>query len=120
MLVTAMYVSLAPAGGGAGDVGAVTVIVAVPLCPSLVAVMVAVPAPIAVTTPDVVTVATAPLLVDHVMARPVSVLPLASSVAAESVTVPPTDSDLLPGVTTTDATGVGAGGVTVICALPTF
>src|SRR6266852_1910592 len=47
----------------------VTVIVAVPLCPSLVAVIVAVPAPTAVTRPLAFTVATAALLLTHVTKR---------------------------------------------------
>ena len=60
------------AGGGGGDV---TVIVAVPFCPSLLAVMVAVPAATAVTTPVLDTVATDWLLDDQSTTRPVRTLP---------------------------------------------
>lgn len=107
-------------GGGAGVTGAGMVTVAVPLFPSLVAVIVIVPAATAVTTPDVVTVASAELLDDHDTARPVSTLPLASRVEAASVSDAPTASCDDAGVTTTDATGAGAGAFTVICALPVF
>ena len=72
----AMLTDATGAGGGGG--GAVTVIAAVPLFPSLVAVMVAEPAATPVTKPLEETVATEPLDVVHVMARPVSTLPLAS------------------------------------------
>src|SRR5688572_19936962 len=65
----------------------VTVTVAVPVFPSLVAVIVAVPGPAAVTTPVDDTVATAALLVDHATARPVSTLFAASRVVAVSVPV---------------------------------
>src|SRR2546425_5944566 len=51
-------------------VGAVTVIAAVPLCPSLVAVIVADPAPVPLTSPLPLTVATAVLLLPHVTTRP--------------------------------------------------
>jgi hypothetical protein len=53
----------------------VTVTVEEPDCPSLVAVIVAVPAATPVTTPAGDTVATALLLVLHAMARPVSTAP---------------------------------------------
>lgn len=107
-------------GGGGGAGGAGTVTVAVPDFPSLVAVMVAVPAATPVTTPAVVTVATAASLDDHVMLRPVSVLPAPSSVAADSVSDAPMLTCELPGVTTTLATGTGAGAFTVICAVAVF
>src|SRR5437870_4861673 len=48
----------------------VTVMPEVPLCPSLVAVIVADPAPVAVTNPVALTVAAEPLLVDQVTGRP--------------------------------------------------
>src|SRR2546428_1084470 len=57
----------------------VTVIADVPLCPSLVAVIVAEPATTPVTTPLTDTVATAALLVAHVTARPLRAVPLESS-----------------------------------------
>src|SRR5438874_513171 len=51
---------------------------AAPLCPSLMAVIVAEPATTPLTSPLELTVATAVLLLDHVIVRPVSALPLAS------------------------------------------
>jgi hypothetical protein len=60
-------------GGGGGVV--VTVMFALPLLPELVAVIVAVPAPVAVTIPSVPTVAAFELLVDHVTVCPVMALP---------------------------------------------
>src|SRR6266849_1749698 len=95
----------------------VTVMVAVPLLPSLVAVMVAVPAPRAVTSPVAFTVATAELLVVHVTTRPVSGLPLASRGVAVSWPVCPTGRLRIAGEMLTDATGT-AGCVTVIAAVP--
>src|SRR2546421_12475299 len=68
----------------------ITVMVAVPLFPSLVAVIVAVPAAFAVTKPVPLTVAIAVSLDDHVTARPESGLPLASFGVAVSCTVCPT------------------------------
>ena len=56
----------------------VTVTVAVPLCPSLVAVIVAEPAATPVTDPLAETVATAPLLVAQVTTRPLRAVPFAS------------------------------------------
>src|SRR5437867_486115 len=67
-----------------------TVIVAVPLCPSLVAVIVAAPAATPVTTPPPLTVATAVLLLAQVTVRPPTGLPLASRVVAVSCAVWPT------------------------------
>ena len=67
---------------GAG--GTVTVIAAVPLLPSLVAVTVAEPAATPVTTPLDDTVAMPVLELDHATARPVSTLLLASRVVAVS------------------------------------
>jgi hypothetical protein len=60
----------------------VTVRVALPVLPSLVAVIVDVPALMVVTSPPVDTVATAVLLEAQTIARPASVPPLASSVVA--------------------------------------
>jgi hypothetical protein len=94
---------------------AVTVIVAVPVLPSLVAVIVAVPVPTAVTTPVCATVATLALLVDQAMGRPVSTVPFPSRVSAESVVVWPTVRLAVGGVTVTVATGAG---VTVTVAVP--
>jgi hypothetical protein len=64
------------AGGGGGTV--VTVAVAVPVIPSLVARMIAVPGPTPVTTPTLVTVATDVAELLHTTARPVSVAPVES------------------------------------------
>ena len=70
---------------GAG--GLVIVMVDVPLCPSLVAVIVAVPSPVPVTRPELFTVAAAGLLLAHVIARPPSVDPFASFGVAVSCSV---------------------------------
>ena len=87
------------AGSGA------TVIVAVPLIPSTVAVMVAVPAATAETVPVAETVATAGVLLLHVTARPVSDAPAASRAVAVSACTPPITREAVAGVTTTEATG---------------
>ena len=92
-----------------------TVMLAVPLTPSEVAVMVAEPGAMAVTTPDEETVATPVLLELQVTVRPVRVFPLASRVVAVSVVVPPTMSVAEEGLTVTDATGRC---VTVTLAVP--
>src|SRR6185503_15099050 len=65
----------------------VTVMDDVPLCPSLVAVIVAEPAALAVTRPVAFTVATVVWLDDHVTVRPVRMLPLASLRVAVRCTV---------------------------------
>src|SRR6267378_759825 len=83
----------------------VTVTVAVPLWPSLVAVIVAVPAATPLTRPLPLTVATAVLLLAHVTTRPVSGLPLASFGVAVSCTLAPTGTLAVAGLTATDATG---------------
>src|SRR5438309_2164435 len=98
-------------GAGAG-----TALAAVPLCPSLVAVIVAEPAARAVTRPLPLTVATVVLLLDHVITRPDSGFPLASCGVAVSCTVWPTGTLAVAGLTDTEATGAGAG--TVIAAVP--
>src|SRR5439155_26693346 len=64
-----------------------TVTTAVPLCPSLVAVIVAEPVATAVTSPLPFTLATAPLLDCQVMTRPVNGFPLASRGVAVSCAV---------------------------------
>src|SRR6478672_3434124 len=95
-----------------------TVIDDVPLFPSLVAVMVAEPAPTAVTRPLFAsTVAAAVLFELHWTDRPVSNVPFPSFVTAVSCTVGVTTITRFadPGVTSTVATGAG---VTVICAPP--
>src|SRR5690606_1053084 len=68
----------------------VTVTVACPVLPSLVAVIVAVPGAMPRTSPLDVTVATDVLELDHVMVRPLSALPFWSLGVAVSWSVPPT------------------------------
>jgi len=76
-----------------------------PVCPSDVAVIVAVPSATPLTTPDVVTVATLLFDVVQVTVRPDSGLPRASlGVAVNCTTVPMTTTGEL-GVTVTPATG---------------
>ena len=94
-----------------------TVTVAVPLLPSLVAVMVAVPALTALTKPSVEIDATVLSEVAHVIARPVTNVPFASFVVAVSCVFWPTEIDNGFGVTTTVATGAC---VTVIVAASLF
>src|SRR5207302_428674 len=88
-------------GGG----GAVTVTLAVPLCPSLVAVIVAAPG------------ATALFPLAHVITRPPRAFPLASCGVAVSCTVCPCGIVTAGGVTATAATGTLA---TVTDAVPLF
>src|SRR3989442_4986689 len=95
----------------------VTVTVAVPLFPSLVAVSVAVPGATALTSPVADTVATPAALVVHVTARPVNTLPAESLGVAVSCTVCPTVRLDEVGLTVTDATGTM---VTVTVAVPLF
>src|SRR2546428_506811 len=84
---------------------AVEVIVAVPLWPSLVAVIVAVPVATLVTRPLPLTAATAALFDVHATPRPGSVFPAESVVTAESCTVAPTGTLVDAGLTVTQATG---------------
>jgi len=93
------------------------VTVAVPLLPSLVAVIVAEPVATPVTSPLPFTVATAALLVDHVTTRPDSVMPLVSRGVAASCTACPADTLADAGLTATDATGTT---VMVIADVPLF
>src|SRR5256885_14479414 len=93
---------LVPGGGGV-----VTMSAAVPLWPSLVAVMVVDPAATPVTPPLALTVATLVLPLDHVTVRPVSTLPAASLSVAVSCTVLPASTLAGGGVTVTVATGPG-------------
>src|SRR6185437_4840223 len=83
----------------------VTVMADVPLCPSLVAVIVAEPAAMLVTRPLTETVATAALLVAHVMARPLRAVPFASCGVAVNWVVAPTVRPAAVGLTVTEATG---------------
>src|SRR5206468_1117605 len=83
----------------------VTVMVAVPFCPSLVAVIVADPTAIPVTLPLTSTAANEALLLDHVTTRPVSGLPFASFGVAVSWSACPVRTVADDGVTVTVATG---------------
>src|SRR5712664_3124445 len=82
-----------------------TVTAAVPLWPSLVAVIVATPTATLVTSPLAEIAATALLLVVHVTTRPMSGVPFASLGVAVSCTAPPMNTFGVAGLTTTDATG---------------
>src|SRR5437867_2629943 len=95
-----------------------TVMADVPLCPSLVAVIVADPAPTPVTRPLPLTLATAVLLLVQLTVRPDSGVPFASFGVATSCTVPPTETLAVAGVTSTVATGTG-GALPVIAKLQT-
>jgi hypothetical protein len=86
-VIVVMPVGSAVPGGGATT--AVTVMAAVPIFVSLKAVIVALPAAFAVTSPDTETVLTAGLLELQAISRPVNVLLLASRVTAESCAVAP-------------------------------
>src|SRR2546427_775770 len=116
--VTPATVRLVTVPGGGGGGTAVTVTVAVPLCPSLVAVSVAVPAATPVTRPLPFTVATPGALLAQVTTRPASGVPLASFGVAVSCTVCPTCTLAVAGLTVTDTTGTGTTAVTVSVAVP--
>ena len=83
----------------------VTVMADVPLCPSLVAVIVAEPVATPVTNPLAETVATAALLVAQVTARPLRAVPFASFGVAVNWVVVPTVTPAAVGLTVTEATG---------------
>jgi hypothetical protein len=86
----------------------VTVSGALPVFPSLIAIMFALPTLMAVTTPVVgETVATTVLSELHVTLRPVNVLPFASSVVAPACDVPTAVIDAGVSVTVTVETGAG-------------
>jgi len=92
-----------------------TVTAAVPLRPSLVAVIVAAPTATPVTSPVAGTVAIATFELAQAITRPLSTLPAASLGVAVSCTVPPTYMLGTVGLTVTDATGTFA---TVTLAVP--
>jgi hypothetical protein len=96
--------------------GIVTVTVVEPLFPSLVAVIVAVPAATAVARPVPETVATDGVPLLQAIVRPVSGFPPTSLVAAVSWNAPPGLTLTVPGVTTTVLTGI----VTVTVVEPLF
>src|SRR2546430_5826068 len=83
----------------------VTVTAAVPVCPSLVAVIVADPAATPVTSPLPSTVATPVLLLDQVTTRPDNGVPFPSLGVAVSCTIWPTCTLGAAGGTATAATG---------------
>jgi hypothetical protein len=95
----------------------VTVIVALPLLPSLVAVTLAVPTDTAVSTPVAETVTTAGSLELHITPRPVNTPPFASIVVAVAWAVPTAVMEFGVRLTLTDATGIA---VTVTDAVPIF
>src|SRR5437899_7945905 len=82
-----------------------TITGALPLCPSLVAVIAAAPTATPVTRPLADTVATVLLLVFQATARPLSRLPVASLSVAVSCTVPWAYRFGAAGLTVTEATG---------------
>src|SRR5437870_3662983 len=96
----------------------VTAMAAVPLCPSLVAVIIAVPAAMAVARPADVTVAISELELDQVMARPAKIFPLLSLATAASWIVPPTCTLADVGLRVTDATGTGVTVTTAVSEVP--
>jgi hypothetical protein len=98
--------------------GALTVIAAAAVCPSLEAVIETFPAATAVTSPDVETLAIAVFAELQPNTRPVSTLLLPSRVTADSCTVAPIRRLALVGDTDTDATGIGAGALTFSAAEP--
>src|SRR6266699_104037 len=95
----------------------VTVMDAVPLCPSLVAVIVAGPAAKAVTRPLLLTVATEVLELVQVTVRPVRMLPLASRSVALSWSVCPAGTLAVAGLTVTEATGALATVTAAVCVM---
>src|SRR5437588_385918 len=92
----------------------------VPLCPSLVAVMVADPVATAVTTPLPLTRAIVVSLLDHVTARPDKTLPLASLIVAVSCAVCPTDTVADARVPLTAATGAAVTATTAVPLWPSL
>lgn len=78
-----------------------------PATPSIIARIVAVPEPRAVTKPMADTVARVVSLDDHVTKRPASTMPVASRGTALSISVAPSSSVAAAGVTTTVAGGAG-------------
>jgi len=93
--------------------GALTVIAAEAVCPSLEAMIDTLPAATAVTSPELETVAIPGFVELQPTRRPVSTLLLESSVTAESCADAPTCRVAAVGDTDTDATGIGAGALTL-------
>lgn len=94
-----------------------TVSASEPTTPSLVALITAVPADTAVTTPDDDTDATLGAELDHVIARPLSTSPWPSFGVAEKVAVWPTFNDVFP-LTATEATGATGAAETETDSVP--
>jgi len=95
----------------ATGVNAVIVTVVLPVFPSLVATIFAVPGATPVTTPVVELIVAIPTALDiHDTVRPVSTLPLASLVTALACVVAPTEIVGDARLTVTEATGAGGGG----------
>src|SRR6266480_6355997 len=109
--------AMSPAPTRVTVVAGVTVIEDVPLCPSLVAVIVAGPAAKAVTRPLVLTVATEVLELVQVTVRPVRMLPLASRSVAVSWSVCPAGTLAVAGLTVTEATGALATETAAVCVM---
>ena len=97
-----------------GRMTALTVRAAEPLCPSLVAVIVADPAVTPVASPLPSTLATELLELAQVIARPPSAVPVESSGIATNCTVLPTDAVALVGSTATWATGTAVAVTTAV------
>jgi len=98
----------------------VTVIVAVLLLPSLVAVIVVEPGATPVTWPLELTLATLALLLAQVMVRPAKVLPVESFGVAVSCTVCPICKLPDDGETVTEATGTSATVIVAVLLLPSL
>ncbi|HKO15638.1 MAG TPA: hypothetical protein VJU87_05325 [Gemmatimonadaceae bacterium] len=103
---------------GAGSGGAVTFSVARPVIPSLVAVMLALPTPMAVMAPAPLTVAIAVFELCQLMMRPDRRFPAASRSVALATPVWPTTTDDGVSETEMEAIGTGAGAVTVSVVCP--
>jgi hypothetical protein len=106
---------------GGGACGGFTVTTDVPVRPSTTAEIVACPAATPVTTPACDTVAAAPLLLDHVAARPSSGCPAESAATATNCSTAPATIVAGAGVTVTVATGTSvtsSGAVAEISVAP--
>ncbi len=97
--------------------GSVTVSVAVSDTPSTVALMVVMPASLAVARPEELTVATSVSVLDHVKVLPVITVPSDSRALAENRCVSPSSIEAEDGLTVTIAT-TGGGSSTVRVAVP--
>lgn len=100
--------------------GVTTTLAPLLLTPSLVAVIVAVPAAIAVTRPFIDTVAINGALDVHVTMRPPRMFPLASFVIAVIVVAPPMNRFALVGLVTTDATGMSETVMVAVALFPSL